>query len=200
LQEASRKTESPYDRDTEAIPRLIMLLFVSAFAIGAAVGYFTQGFGFFSGSMRSQSTPTSSQPAAPTPRAPETRPLPVPQPIATPAPARPAPARPRVRERVSPPAPAPATPRTRVDSPPRLAPTQPVAVSGPVFRVQVGAFRSRENAESLVDKLQRDGFRPYINFVAGMHRVRIGPFTNRADADNAAEALRAKDYNVFVTR
>jgi DedD protein len=198
LQEASRKTESPYDRDTEAIPRLIMLLFVGAFAIGAAIGYFTQGFGFFSGSMRSQSTPTSSQPAAPTRRAPQVRPLPEPRPIATPAPPRPAPARPRVRERVSPPAPAPApaTPRTRVDSP---APTQSV-VSGPVFRVQVGAFRSRENAEFLVEKLQRDGFRPYINFVAGMHRVRIGPFTNRADADQAAEDLRAKDYEAFVMR
>lgn len=208
MREASRPPETPLDRDSEAIPKIIMLLFVGAFTIGGLIGYVTRGFGFFSQPTTLRSTPTRSQTAPPTRREQEIRSVIAPEPMAVPSPAtppapkkvsRPAPpVSPPAPEPVSRPAPAP------VPKQPTVAPsgaTKPAGeVSSAAFRVQVGAFRSRENAEALVRRLQEDGFQPYINLVAGMHRVRIGPFSNRADAEKLAEELRAKNYNVFVTR
>lgn len=208
MQEASRPPETPLERDSEAIPKIIMLLFVGAFTIGGLIGYVTRGFGFFSQTSTLRSTPTRSQTAAPSRREQEIRsviapePMAVPSPVPPPAPkevSRPAPP-------VSRPTPAPVSRPTPAPVPkqPTVAPsgaTKPAGdVSSAGFRVQVGAFRSRENAEALLRRLQEDGFQPFINYAAGMYRVRIGPFSNRADADMLAEELRAKNYDVFVTR
>lgn len=201
MREASRSPETPLDRDSEAIPKIIMLLFVGAFTIGGLIGYITRGFGFFSQPTTLRSTPTRSQTAPPTRREQEIRSVIAPEPMAVPSPVTPP-----APKKVSPPAPAPVSRPAPAPVPkqPTVAPsgaTKPAGeVSSAAFRLQVGAFRSRENAEALVRRLQEDGFQPYINFVAGMHRVRIGPFSNRADADRLAEELRAKNYDVFVTR
>jgi len=204
LREASRPPETPLDRDSEAIPKIIMLLFVGAFTIGGLIGYVTRGFGFFSQSTTLRSTSTRSQTAAPSRREQEIRSVIAPEPMAVPSPVTPP-----APKKISQPTPAPAPASRPAPAPvlpkqPTVAPsgaTKPAGeVSSAAFRVQVGAFRSRENAEALVRRLQEDGFQPYINFVAGMHRVRIGPFSNRADADRLAEELRAKNYDVFITR
>jgi DedD protein len=204
LREASRPPETHLDRDSEAIPKIIMLLFVGAFTIGGLIGYVTRGFGFFSQTSTLRSTPTRSQTAAPSRREQEIRSVIAPEPMAVPSPVTP-PA-PKKVSRPAPPAPAPVSRPVPAPVPkqPTVAPsgaTKPAGdVSSAGFRVQVGAFRSRENAEALLRRLQEDGFQPYINYVAGMYRVRIGPFSNRADADMLAEELRAKNYDVFVTR
>lgn len=208
MREASRPPETPLDRDSEAIPKIIMLLFVGAFTIGGLIGYVTRGFGFFSQPTTLRSTPTRSQTAAPTRREQEIRSVIAPEPVAVPSPVTPpAPKKvSRPAQPVSPPAPEPVSRPAPAPVPkqPTVAPSGGTKPAGDVrsaaFRVQVGAFRSRENAEALVRRLQEDGFQPYINFVAGMHRVRIGPFSNRADANRLAEELRAKKYDVFVTR
>jgi len=197
------------DRETETIPRIIMLLFVGAFTMGGLIGYVTRGFGFFSQPTTLRSNTATSQTATPSRRGQEIRSIIAPKPMAVPSPVRPpVPAkvsRPEptkvsrpVPANVSRPAPAPVSPRTTVASSGRTEPAGDLNTA--VFRVQVGAFRSRENAEVLVRRLQDDGFQPYINYVAGMHRVRIGPFSDRGDAEQLVEALRAKNYDVFVTR
>lgn len=206
MREASRPPQTPLDRDSEAIPKIIMLLFVGAFTIGGLIGYVTRGFGFFSQPTTLRSTPTRSQTAAPSRREQEIRsviapePMAVPSPVSPPAPKKvaPAPVSQPTPAPVSRPVPAPESQK------PTVAPsgaTKPAsAVSSAAFRVQVGAFRSRENAEALVRRLQEDGFQPYINYAGGIYRVRIGPFSNRADVDRLAEELRAKNYDVFITR
>ena len=83
---------------------------------------------------------------------------------------------------------------------PARAPTQ----SG-VF-LQLGAFSSADNAESLRSHLSREldwlseGIE--INASAGMHRVHLGPYASRADAEKTAEKIRlALGYKpTFVTR
>jgi cell division septation protein DedD len=65
--------------------------------------------------------------------------------------------------------------------------------------VQVGAFRSRENADSLVAQLKKKGHAATIVTSAAVpnapHIVRVGPFAERADADRAAAVL-AKEQGV----
>jgi len=72
--------------------------------------------------------------------------------------------------------------------------------------LQLGAFSSIDNAESLRSHLSREldwlteGIE--INASAGMHRVHLGPYASRADAEKTAEKIRlALGYKpTFVTR
>jgi len=87
--------------------------------------------------------------------------------------------------------------------PPGIAPA-PVALHG-VF-LQLGAFASADNAESLRAHLMREldwlseGIQ--VNPAGGIHRVHLGPYTSRGDAEKVAEKIRlALGYKpTFVTR
>ena len=82
---------------------------------------------------------------------------------------------------VAPPAPA-ATAATTTDA---------GAASG-VF-LQLGAFGSRDNAQSFIDRLRGEldwlGERAHIHTRDGLHRVHAGPYANAADARAAAERV-----------
>jgi rare lipoprotein A len=60
--------------------------------------------------------------------------------------------------------------------------------------LQLGAFSSADNAESLRGHLAREldwlneGIQ--INFGGGIHRVHLGPYANRAEAEKVAERIR----------
>jgi len=68
--------------------------------------------------------------------------------------------------------------------------------------VQVGAFKNKDNAELLCQKLRAQNLVENVPvnsmYNEGMHRVRIGPFNSRADAENTAarikQALRVNTY------
>ena len=89
-----------------------------------------------------------------------------------------------------------------VASVPGVAPT--VAQHG-VF-LQLGAFASADNAESLRSHLTRElewlSEGVQINSGGGMHRVHLGPYASRAEAEKVAEKIRqALGYKPgFVTR
>jgi DedD protein len=135
--------------------------------------------------------PPSNPPAQtdPVPTEPQTPPTPPPGPATTSgrtAGAGPAqPAAGTSGRGVTPPPPSPAP-----------APTPPKPGG---WMVQVGAFRSRENAESLVAQLKRKGHAATIVRNAAVpnapHIVRVGPFADRAEADRAAAVL-AKEQGV----
>lgn len=68
-----------------------------------------------------------------------------------------------------------------------------VVVLGGTF-VQIGAFRQKENADQLRDKIAQGGFskngavESWYN--DGIHRVRIGPYASRDDAERVAAQLK----------
>lgn len=66
------------------------------------------------------------------------------------------------------------------------------------YRVQLGAFRMRANADELIFRLRRDGYQPSIRTSRGLMFVRIGSFKTRAGAERLAGELRAKRYDVLV--
>lgn len=94
-------------------------------------------------------------------------------------------------------------------TPPAAASAAPAAASSANLRgvfLQLGAFASAENAESLRSHLMREldwlNEGVQINAGGGMHRVHLGPYTSRVDAEKVAERIRlALGYKpTFVTR
>jgi len=97
---------------------------------------------------------------------------------------------------------APAQPASSTPSAP-AAPGKPVAStvhSKPVtaYRVQVGAYRRRENAEARIEQLKRDGYDPYIVTSGDLYRVIAGAFADRENAVRLQEELHARGYEVLV--
>lgn len=70
--------------------------------------------------------------------------------------------------------------------------------------VQAGAFRSRENAEQLNQRLRQQGLAQNVAvenwYNDGLYRVRLGPYTNREEAERAAVRIRqALGISTLVT-
>ena len=68
-----------------------------------------------------------------------------------------------------------------------------------LYRVQVGAFLRRENAEVRAVELRERGFDAYINLTGGLFRVQVGAFADRENAQRVAQDLRAVGYEVIIT-
>jgi rare lipoprotein A len=76
-------------------------------------------------------------------------------------------------------------------------------ISGGTF-VQVGAFRQKENADQLRDRIVQSGLAPNGAVESwyndGIHRVRLGPFENRDEAERTATQLKQSlGLNAIVT-
>jgi DedD protein len=61
------------------------------------------------------------------------------------------------------------------------------------WMLQVGAFKSRENADSEVRRLVAKGYSAVVVTGGSLFRVRVGPYAQRADADRAATRLSKEE-------
>jgi cell division septation protein DedD len=120
---------------------------------------------------------------------PTVTPPPRPRPTATPTPAPTPPPTPR-------PTPPPAAAATRL---PRS-----LASSASGFFVQVGAFKDRDSAESIVRSLKGKGMPAYVEAPAGrgggLYTVRVGVYRDRADAELVADRLRADKFQPYIQK
>jgi DedD protein len=130
-------------------------------------------------------------------------------PIATPPPIA-APVRPAAT-----PAPAVATPTPPLPTPPPPAATRPAApASSPLpralassaagFAIQVGAFKDRASADTVVRSLKSRGLPAYVVAPAGkgggLFTVRVGVYRDRADAEAVQERLRDDKFKPYVIK
>lgn len=146
----------------------------------------------------------------PTPPAPaRVQPTPVPVPSAAPAPtarATQAPARPGPSARETPRTAPRATPRA-TPSPARAAQSPRAgtrATPAPAGRltIQVGAFKERSAAESIVRRLKGKGYSAYLVPVSeGLFNVRVGSFTDREDAERILAKLESQEkFKPFIVK
>lgn len=80
------------------------------------------------------------------------------------------------------------------------APTDPVP-SGMLYRVQVGAFSKKENADKILKELKKKGFDAFITTVDLGHliyRVQVGAFANKDNAEALKQKLRKAGYDSVV--
>jgi cell division protein FtsN len=116
-------------------------------------------------------------------------PRPRPSPLAAPEPASPETPKPSARER---------------DPVPAVASPQAAALPGQRFTVQVAAFRTRPQAETMRRTLVKGGYDAYVSEGQGpngaRYRVRVGTYPTRDDAQAAARRLAAeRRLTTFVT-
>jgi cell division septation protein DedD len=108
------------------------------------------------------------------------------------------------------PRPGPATPATP-RAPAATAPGTAKAVKGPGgpvpnagnFTIQVGAFKDKASADSIVARLKAKGFAAYVLSPEGegLFNVRVGSFPGRADAERIQGRLRDEEkYKPFIVK
>ena len=68
-----------------------------------------------------------------------------------------------------------------------------------LYRVQVGAFRNRDNADRLLATLLGNDFPAFIVFDDGLYRVQVGAFRNLDNAVRMERRLRRYRFNTFIT-
>lgn len=109
------------------------------------------------------------------------------------------------------PKPKPAKPKVEAESPepkpkpiasPRVAEASPAPVSG-VFSIQVGAFKDKASAESIVTHLKSKGFAAFVVSTEGtdgdFYIVRVGSYTAKTDAERIERRLRDEEkYKPFI--
>jgi N-acetylmuramoyl-L-alanine amidase len=81
-----------------------------------------------------------------------------------------------------------------------VAPEPAATPAGALFRVQVGAFANRENADALMARLRDDGFAPYLVQEGRLHKVRVGAFRERPRANELVARLLARGYSATIVR
>jgi len=88
-------------------------------------------------------------------------------------------------------------PSARTASPaPAAGSAAPPALAPAGFAIQVGAFRDKAAADSIVARLKGKGFGAYTVAPAaadGLFNVRVGPFVQRSDAEKAQAKLRDEE-------
>lgn len=70
----------------------------------------------------------------------------------------------------------------------------------PVWRVQVGAFRSEDNARRLAAAVGSRGLPVMVEFVDGLYKVRVGAFATPAEAALARDDLASDGYPTWVVQ
>src|SRR2546428_5461892 len=68
----------------------------------------------------------------------------------------------------------------------------------PVWRVQIGAFASEDNANRLADSIRARGLPAFIAFQDGFYKIRVGRFTTAVEAMLDQEQLAAEGYPTWV--
>ena len=73
------------------------------------------------------------------------------------------------------------------------------APEGVLYRVQVGAFKVRANADELEEKLNKAGFKTYMVKKDGLYKVQCGAYSVKSNAVAQAKKLEAKGFNTYIT-
>lgn len=69
----------------------------------------------------------------------------------------------------------------------------------PIYRVQTGAYRERQNAEELLYQLQQQGFPAFVILDDGYYKVQVGAFGRLDNAARMEAVLRRFGYNTYIT-
>ena len=68
-----------------------------------------------------------------------------------------------------------------------------------IFRVQVGAYSLKANADKMLKKLQSAGYSPFVKKVDKLYKVQVGAFSIYDNAVKLSIQLRNKGFNSFIT-
>lgn len=68
-----------------------------------------------------------------------------------------------------------------------------------LYRVQVGAYQNKENADRMLNSLLSDGFPAFMIFDDGLYKVQVGAYEFLPNAIRMENNLRRYRYNTYIT-
>lgn len=74
----------------------------------------------------------------------------------------------------------------------------PGTTPGKLYRVQIGAYRIRNNANSIGRQAREKGFQTYIFEENGLYKVQVGAFAERENADELAERAKKAGFDAYI--
>lgn len=79
-----------------------------------------------------------------------------------------------------------------------IEPEKPVS-DGTLYRVQVGAYSKRENADNQLKAVKAKGFDAFIVQVDGLYKVQVGAYSVKANAEAQLAKVKAAGFDAFIT-
>ena len=70
---------------------------------------------------------------------------------------------------------------------------------GTLYRVQVGAYKNKANADAQLVHVKAAGFDTYMVQVGGLYKIQVGAYREKANADNMMAKLKATGFDAFIT-
>ena len=70
----------------------------------------------------------------------------------------------------------------------------------PLYRVQIGAYSKKTNADAQLKKVKSKGFADaFITQVGNLYKVQVGAYSVKANADNMLKRVKAAGFDAFIT-
>lgn len=71
--------------------------------------------------------------------------------------------------------------------------------TGNLYRVQVGAYKNKANADAQLARVKATGLDTYMVLVRGLYKIQVGACREKANADNMMAKLKAAGFDAFIT-
>lgn len=68
-----------------------------------------------------------------------------------------------------------------------------------IYRVQVGAYKVKANADVQLKKVKDAGFDTYMIQVDGYYKIQVGAYSKKANADAMLAKVKAAGFSAFIT-
>lgn len=69
-----------------------------------------------------------------------------------------------------------------------------------LFRVQVGAFSKKANADAQLAKVKKAGFDAFVVKVNNLYKIQVGAFAKKANANATVDRLKKSGFDAFITK
>lgn len=70
---------------------------------------------------------------------------------------------------------------------------------GTLYRVQVGAYKNKANADAQFAHIKAAGFDTYMVQIGGLYKIQVGVYREKTNADNMMAKLKAAGFDAFIT-
>ena len=68
-----------------------------------------------------------------------------------------------------------------------------------LYRVQVGAYKNKANADAQLARVKAAGFDTYMVQIGGLYKIQVGAYREKANADNMLKKLKSAGFDAFIT-
>lgn len=78
-------------------------------------------------------------------------------------------------------------------------PEQPKNDSDTLYRVQVGAYSKKANADNQLKEIKAKGFEAFITQADGLYKVQVGAYKQKSNADSMLAKVKVAGFDAFIT-